>query len=277
VHTTRLALLIALALPVYCESNNNPLSNHSGSARAPVNGAEDSGPLAQIMGDRTGSYTGQTPPDSMSPKRKKDTIDTTANAEYLTEIERQVIIEINIVRADPAEYAHRYLAPLRSYYRNGLLRFPGEFAISTNEGIRALDECIKELHVLRPLSPLSPKRGLTLAARDHVRDQARTGATGHTGSDRSTPGARISRYGKWEISAGENIDYGNGNARRIVAAQLIDDGVPSRGHRRSLLNGAFQFVGVSVGPHRFYRHMCVMDFAASYREADRIGPAKRVQ
>ena len=52
----------------------------------------------------------------MSPKWKKGTIDTTAGAEYLTEIERQVIIGINMVRTDPAEYALRYMVPLRSYY-----------------------------------------------------------------------------------------------------------------------------------------------------------------
>ncbi|MCX5814102.1 MAG: CAP domain-containing protein, partial [Proteobacteria bacterium] len=145
----------------------------------------------------------------MSPKWKKETVDTTAGVEYLTDSERQVIIEINMVRTNPAEYARSFLVPLRSYYRNKLLRYPGEIAILTNEGIRALDECIKKLQVTKPLSSLSPKKGLTLAARDHARDQARTGAIGHTGSDKSTLVDRLNRYGKWDISAGENIDYGN--------------------------------------------------------------------
>jgi uncharacterized protein YkwD len=68
-----------------------------------------------------------------------------------------------------------------------------------------------------------------------------------------------------DISAGENINYGNDDARRIVASLLIDDGVPSRGHRRNLLNGTFKFVGVSIGPHPVYGHMCVIDFAGSYQ------------
>ena len=145
------------------------------------------------------------------------------------------------------------------------MEFPGEIALSTSEGVRALDECIRELLVAKPLPPLSPKKGLTLAARDHARDQAKTGATGHTGSDGSTPGTRINRYGKWDISVGENINYGNADAGKIVTSLLIDDGVPSRGHRKDLFNRTFSFVGVSVGTHPVYGRMCVMDFAGAYR------------
>jgi uncharacterized protein YkwD len=265
VYTKCLSILLVLALLVSCESINSAFSDDSSSTQSRVNNAEDNGSTVQVKNEQTGHNTGQAPLDSMSPEWKKETIDTTAGAGYLTEIERQVIIEINMVRTDPAEYARRYLVPLRSYYHNTLLQFPGEIALSTNEGIRALDGCIRELQTIKPVSPLSPKKGLTLAARDHARDQAKTGATGHTGSDGSTPGVRLNRYGKWDISVGENINYGNEDAKRIVTSLLIDDGVPSRGHRRNLLNATFKFVGASVGPHRVYGHMCVVDFAGSYR------------
>lgn len=203
--------------------------------------------------------------DSVSGKSKRVKIDTTDGADYLTEIERQIIIEINLVRANPSQYARMFLVPLRSYYHNGFLQYPGEIAISTTEGIRALDACIKALQVARPLPPLYPKKGLTLAARDHAKDQAKTGATGHTGSDGSTPKTRLNRYGKWGISAGENISYGYGEAKGIVASFLIDDGVPSRGHRKNLLSDSFQFVGVAVETHPVFGYLCVMELAVSYR------------
>jgi len=208
----------------------------------------------------------------MSQKSKTDLIDTTAHAEYLTEIERKVIIEINMARTDPAEYARKNLVPMRAYYHNKLLRLPGETAISTVEGRLALDECIKELQADTSLLPLSPKEGLTRAARDYAKEQGRTGATGHTGSDGSTLGSRINRYGRWHISVGENIAYGNGEARRIVTALLIDDGVSARMHRRNLLDGTFKFVGVAVARHRVYKWICVIDFAGAYNEA--TGPKK---
>ena len=263
--TGRFDILLVLALLVSCKSINNALSDVNSSAHSPANSTAGKESMAQAKNDQTRHNAGQAPLDSMSLKWNKETLDTTAGVEYLTDSERQVIIEINMVRTDPAEYARSFLVPLRSYYRYRFLQYPGEIAILTNEGIRALDECIEELQVTKPLSSLSPKKGLTLAARDHARDQAITGATGHTGSDESTLIDRLNRYGKWDISAGENIDYGNGDARKIVTSLLIDDGVPSRGHRMSLLNSSFKFVGVSVGAHNVYRHMCVMDFAGSYQ------------
>jgi uncharacterized protein YkwD len=258
-------LLLVIALLGSCESIGKSSSDFKGSGQTPAASAESRGSAGPIRNNQTAQNASQAKRDAMPAKWKKETIDTTTGTDYLTENERQIIIEINMVRTDPAEYAHRFLAPLRSSYHDKLLQFPGEIAISTNEGIPALDECIKKLEDSRPLSPLVPRKGLTLAARDHARDQGKSGATGHTGSDTSTMESRLKRYGRWEISAGENIDYGNGDARRIVASLLIDDGVPSRGHRSNLLDRSFKVVGVAVGPHHVYGHMCVMDFAGSYR------------
>ena len=204
------------------------------------------------------------PSDQTINQAPLDINDTTAHAEYLKEIERQVIIEINMMRNDPPGYALRYLVPIRKYYHNKIVQFPGEIGISTVEGLRALDECIKELQTNKSLLPLSPKKGLVLAARDHAKDFERTGKTGHTGSDGSTIRDRLNRYGRWQISIGENIAYGHEDARKIVTSLLIDDGVSSRGHRRNLLNGTFKFVGVAVGQHRGHRYMCVIDFAGAY-------------
>jgi len=194
-------------------------------------------------------------------------VDTTQGADYLTAIERKVVIEINLVRTNPAEYAQTFIVPMRRYFQGKILQYPGEIAIMTNEGPSALEEAIRQLESTNAVGPLSPKKGLVLAARDHANDQAKTGQTGHSGADGSDPGQRIARYGKWKATWGENIDYGNSQARRIVTALLIDDGVPSRGHRKNLLNPKFETVGVAVGPHPVYRSMCVMDFAGGYESS----------
>ena len=195
----------------------------------------------------------------------REKIDTTAGADYLSDVERQIIIEINRVRTDPARYARDYLVPVRRYYKGKLLSYPGRTPIRTSEGVLPLDECIRQLLATKPVGALAPAKGLTLAARDHARDQGKTGGTGHTGSDRSTPDVRMNRHGAWDVSAGENIDYGDAVARQIVASLLTDDGVPSRGHRKNLLDPSFKVVGVAVGPHPVYGRMCVVDLAGAYK------------
>jgi uncharacterized protein YkwD len=244
--TSRAALLLSVAVLAFCQTVGDVFSDSNSSDPKPTISAE---PAA----------------GSLSPKWKSEDIDTAVGADYLTDIEKQVVLEINKVRTDPAQFAISYLEPIKRYFRGRMLQYPNETAIQTNEGVRALEESIKVLTSSKSLSALSPKKGLALAARDHAKDQANTGATGHAGSDRSTVTERMNRYGKWDLSAGENIDYGNSQARRIVISFLVDDGVPSRGHRKNLLDGSFHFIGVAAGPHRTYGSMCVLDFAGGYK------------
>ncbi len=224
-----------------------------------------------VVKDQVKNYPSRVSSNSDSGPWTREIVDTAAGTDYLTDAEKQVIVEINMVRTDPGEYARRFLVPLRSYYRGTLLEYPGETPILTKEGVRALEECLKVLQVTRPLSPLSPKKGLALSARALVRDQGPTGATGHIGSDKSTPEKRMSRYGRWGSAAGEDIDYGSADPKRIVISLLVDDGVASRSHRKILLSGMFKFVGVAVGPHKVFRHMCVIDSAAFYQDESAAG------
>lgn len=183
--------------------------------------------------------------------------------------EQEVWRELNAVRHDPAAYARRYLVPRRGLYHDRLLRQPGKIDVLTDEGVRALEECIDVLTAASAAPPLTYSAGLARAAQDHVRDQSASGETGHEGSDGSAPVNRIERYGRWHTVVGENIAYGYGQARDIVIQLLVDDGVPDRGHRAAILNPSFRMVGVAIGPHPEYHYMCVMDFAAAYTERGR--------
>lgn len=188
-------------------------------------------------------------------------LNTAANAEYLSPLEKEIVYEINLFRSNPAQYAEKYVAPLAKYYKGKILSYPGDLPIKTVEGVSALHECVRELKKVKPLPLLYPNLTLTRAAEDHSADQSRTGKTGHTGSDNSNLRARIERYGKWEKQIAENIAYGNTSARQTVIFLLIDDNVRNRGHRKTFLNPNLKLVGVSCGKHPEYNTMCVMDFA----------------
>jgi hypothetical protein len=61
------------------------------------------------------------------------------------------------------------------------------------------------------------------------------------------------------------IDYGARDAAEVIINLLIDDGVANRGHRKSVLDPRWHYVGIACGPHSVLRTMCVIDFAAAYQ------------
>ena len=184
---------------------------------------------------------------------------------YLSDLEREVIDELNFARMQPSEYAD-YLIAYSELFVGRELRERGEITVLTKEGRSAVNEAIRFLRNQKPLPYLIASKGMSKAAEDMVRMQGTTSQIGHNGRDGSTFADRVSRYGTWEGSCSENIDYGNNNARRIVMALIIDDGVSNRGHRKSIFNPAFKRVGLACGQHQRFRYMCVIELAARYSE-----------
>ena len=195
----------------------------------------------------------------------KMALNTAAGATYLSDNEKAVIFEINKLRSDPPSYAREYLEPLLNKYDGKKLNYPGDVPIITREGVAALKDAIRELKQAPPVPLLSPDIRLTKASRDHMKDQSATGRTGHTGSDGSTAQARIRRHGTWQKAMGENIFYGDPDARSVVLHLVIDDGIPKRGHRKNFLSEHYLLVGVACGTHPGWRNVCVIDFAHSFK------------
>ncbi len=91
----------------------------------------------------------------------------------------------------------------------------------------------------------------------HVLDGEQMGTLGHIGSDNSNPATRAEKYG-WYSSVSECITYNQTTASRVVAAFIVDENTPNRGHRESLLNPDFRLIGVSNGLHPKYDIQCVV-------------------
>jgi uncharacterized protein YkwD len=198
--------------------------------------------------------------------RWPDSLNTAKEADYMTKTEQEVIHELNKVRTNPKAYA-LYLKEERQYYKGNDISKPGEITVRTREGLRAVNECIAALAKAKPVNVLHPHKGLSEAAGWLAADQAKTGQTGHSGSDGSTLPQRVERhYSGSYISIGENIAYGGREAQQIVMQLLIDDDVPSRGHRHNIMSAAFDCCGVAINTHSVYRHVCVMDFGKFRKE-----------
>lgn len=185
--------------------------------------------------------------------------------DFLSYLEKEIVREHNLVRADPAAYAE-FLEKLEPQFEGDLFKLADGRVLITGEGVSAVKEAIRFLHDVEPLGSVRVSRGMSLGARDLVDDQGSTGATGHIGSDGSHPWDRVSRYGKWEGSVAENVAYGPGEARDVMMQLIIDDGVKDRGHRMNIFDPAFRVVGVSCGEHARYEMMCVITYAHGYTE-----------
>lgn len=188
-----------------------------------------------------------------------------ADKDYLSDLENAVVKELNLARTNPAAYA-RLIDKEKKFYKGKIIRKPGRIAMMTREGLSAVNEASKVLKKQKALPAFSVAEGLSKAAADHAREQSKTGATGHSGRGGSTPFQRMNRYGSWQHTAGENISYGFNEGRDVVMQLIIDDGVPSRGHRENIYNKEFKVIGVGCDKHPKFRFVCVIDFAGGYKE-----------
>ena len=74
---------------------------------------------------------------------------------------------------------------------------------------------------------------------------------------------RVLKFCKPKSTYGENIHFGgsNNDGMEIVISLIIDDDVPSRGHRTNIYKKEFGTVGIAFGPHKRYGEQTTMDFA----------------
>lgn len=191
-------------------------------------------------------------------------LSTAADAEFLDDLEKDVILHLNMARTDPARYSRDFIEPRIEYFSGTVYRELEELSLITLEGAQAVDECVSDMENTELMNPLVPSECISLAALDHALDLSLTGKTGHIGSDGSVFSTRIERYGQWLISIGEVISYGPTTGREIVIGLLIDDGVADRGHRTSVLNPSFRLVGIAIEEHPAYGNVCVIEFAVDY-------------
>jgi uncharacterized protein YkwD len=178
-------------------------------------------------------------------------------------VEAAVLAEINVARADPAAYAER-LQRYRADYHGKLVVEPGRgVGVMTNEGVTAVDEAIAYLVRQRPLPPLAPSAALARSASRYAAEAGPAGLTGHVGPGGSTMPQRMQAVGVWAGASAEVIAFGDDRPAAIVRQLIVDDGVPSRGHRTAIFDPGLTVAGVGCGPHKIYRFMCVVDLAGA--------------
>ena len=133
------------------------------------------------------------------------------------------------------------------------------------EGDSVFKEAISFLNSLPPLKPLQWDENLAKSAQSHVNDIGPKGLLLYQSSDGTEPEDRISKFGNYSESLGENIDFGPNDAMGVLVSLTLDDGEEERPHRENLFKDDYQKVGIARGPHSTEFQMCVMDFAFDFQ------------
>ena len=187
-----------------------------------------------------------------------------ANEDY-GEKARNIFNLINKFRANPRELA-RHLEKLKTYLdtSTNILSEPDKIQIQMVEGEDVFNEAINFLKSLSPLEPFQWEDALAQSAQEHVDDIGPKGLLLYQSSDGTEPEERITKYGNYIESLGENIDFGPNDAIGVIVSLTLDDGEEERPHRDNLFKNDYKKIGIACGPHQTEFQMCVMDLAYDF-------------
>lgn len=194
---------------------------------------------------------------------------TSSTGTTLSKDEQDFFNEINEARAHPDVYA-TYLEKLKPMFAGKVYKG----TLETQEGWTAVAEAIAFLRTLKPQGPFTLSQGLCKAAAAHMQDQSSSGATGHKStSSGSMIEDRVKPFGTWQGGIGEDLSYGDDSARERLLTWLIDDGFPTRGHRKRVMSADYRVAGLSCGKHPEYQMMCVLTLAGGFMDSIAAKPA----
>lgn len=188
---------------------------------------------------------------------------TAANADYLTNEEKNIILYMNLIRLDGEKFYYTFLEDYINNYNSKVKQYRNynDLKIARNNSYYV--SLLKHIKGVKNLAMFYPDEKLTKLSRDHAVDLNRNNLESHDSSNGDKFSKRLSKYFP-NKSMSENIDFGFSNSLDIVCHLLLDCGVPSLGHRFNLLDQKYKLntVGVSIQPHPSYSWCAVIDYVS---------------
>lgn len=160
--------------------------------------------------------------------------------DYLSQQEKQVILYINLARVYPSKFAQFYKEYLKAFNESGARKF--------KQKNRYYYSLYKDLMKLgkKNLSPLIADETMYEFAKCWAKESGKKGVIGHN--------RKRCKKGRFA----ECCSYGNLEPLEFVLNLLIDEGIPSLGHRKILFTN-YKKVGVSINTHKTYGRCVVID------------------
>lgn len=166
-----------------------------------------------------------------------ESANTAKNVAYLTNVEKECILYINLCRLFPQDFLKYEVV---NYF--GTEKYGDYVKYSTYR-----QSLIQELNSMAPVNALYFDVEAYKNAKCFAIEQGKVGTIGHT------------RINCNDGNYAECCSYGMDNAKDIVLQLLIDHDVPSLGHRINCLNKNYSKIGASVQKHLKWDTCAVID------------------
>ena len=166
----------------------------------------------------------------------------------LSETDKEFFYWLNYSRINPKRFYDSIVVPIVSAYPS--LKQDGYVA-----------SLQKDMYATSSLPMLRVNDTLVRTARAHILDLIKSKPKiSHSSSDGTTMAERLQKAGI-NTCGSENIGFGPGGPVFCLTLLYIDLGVPSVGHRKSLLNSSFESVGIATASYQEKVMLSVTDFA----------------
>jgi uncharacterized protein YkwD len=149
----------------------------------------------------------------------------------LQQEEKNAILYLNLARMFPKDFLKYEIYPRQS-------------SIQTSY----YNSLVKTMSAMKPVAPVRFDRVMYENALCFANEQGPTTRVGHN------------RFKCGASYLGECISYGQETGQDIALQLIIDEDVPSLGHRKMCLSPAYKKVGIKNGEHGLHGFMSVVDF-----------------
>lgn len=188
---------------------------------------------------------------------------TAKTAEYLTGEEKDMVMYMNLARMNGEKFFQTFFQDFVDNHNKQMSAYSNYNSLKIDRSSSYYRSLEKDLREVKDRPMLYPDEAMSWVARQHAKDMNKYNYAEHTARDGRTVKDRITAmYPK--KACGENLAFGFATGLGNICMLLLDKGVPDLGHRKIIIDTSYKFnyIGVSIQPHKSYKYCSVTDFVA---------------
>ncbi|MFP5081083.1 CAP domain-containing protein [Pedobacter sp. JCM 36344] len=188
---------------------------------------------------------------------------TAEDEKYLTGEEKDMVIYMNLARMDGEKFFNTYFQNYMEQHNRQMIKYSNYKELKISKSDKYYRSLETDLKNVKGMSALWPDEAMSWVAEQHAKDMNKNNYATHNSLDGRTVKDRIGKMYPRK-ACGENLAFGYASGLANICMLLLDRGVPNLGHRKIILRDDYKFnyIGISIQPHKGYKYCSVTDFVA---------------